>query len=189
MALAHVPQSHPLTLLSDSQYVVRMINEWIPKWKRSGWKIGTGKPVANLKLVQKLDGLVLARQPHLKVEWVKGHAGTRGNEEADRAAVAAAYAERGRKPIPQGTGWVWPPKRKPAKTAASERNTNSRAVSRGVSGQPTRSASHDKGKTAASVRSDGAMMGMRPDAGLSVTKCSSCGMTLHPLSLDCRCTR
>ena len=76
-----------LTLLTDSTYVQKGITEWLPNWKRRNWRTAAGKPVKNADLWQALDA---AAQPHtVDWQWVKGHAGDPGNEEADRLANLA----------------------------------------------------------------------------------------------------
>ena len=69
---------------TDSQYVQKGIKEWIHNWKRNGWRTADKKPVKNADLWQALDAL--AKQHEIQWLWVKGHAGTPGNERADRLA-------------------------------------------------------------------------------------------------------
>lgn len=73
--------------VSDSQYLVRGISEWLPGWKRRGWTRKTGA-IENLELWRELDGLL---QTHtLRAVWVRGHAGHPRNEYANHLATAAA---------------------------------------------------------------------------------------------------
>ena len=44
-----------IVLACDSEYVVKVISEWIVKWRRNGWKTTTGSPVANQDLWKKLE--------------------------------------------------------------------------------------------------------------------------------------
>ncbi|HTL97554.1 MAG TPA: ribonuclease HI [Holophagaceae bacterium] len=75
-------------LVSDSQYVLKGLTEWMPGWKRKGWKKADGQPVMNVDLWQRLEA---AAKPHrIKTEWVKGHAGHPENERVDRLANDAA---------------------------------------------------------------------------------------------------
>ena len=69
---------------TDSQYVLKGINEWIHGWKRNGWKTSAKQPVKNADLWQLLDAQV--RQHKLEWVWVKGHAGHPENERADALA-------------------------------------------------------------------------------------------------------
>ena len=56
----------------------------IHNWKKRGWRTSDGKPVKNVELWQRLDGLV--QQHQVAWHWVKGHAGDPGNERADELA-------------------------------------------------------------------------------------------------------
>ena len=68
-------------IYTDSQYVLKGINEWIHGWKRNGWKTSDKKPVKNADLWQLLDTLNAAQD--VEWRWVKGHSGDPGNERAD----------------------------------------------------------------------------------------------------------
>mgnify|MGYP000471729942 FL=1 len=74
----------PVTLWTDSTYVMKGITEWIHGWKKRGWKKSDKKPVVNKDLWQQLDTLNNERDVTWK--WVKGHAGVDGNERADELA-------------------------------------------------------------------------------------------------------
>lgn len=82
-----------ITLISDSQYVLKGLFEWSTGWIRNGWQNAAGKPVANRErwedAIAALDGL---RQKgcSIKGQWVKGHAGTPGNERVDQEAQRMA---------------------------------------------------------------------------------------------------
>lgn len=87
----------PLTVLCDSQYVINSVTQWMPGWKRRGWRKADGKPVLNRELLETLDLAMQGRQ--VKFEWIKGHAGHPLNEAADDRARAAATAyQRGEQP-------------------------------------------------------------------------------------------
>lgn len=73
-----------VTITSDSTYVLKGIQEWMPNWKKRGWKTASKKPVKNADLWQRLDALTA---PHrIDWRWVKGHSGHRENEIADQLA-------------------------------------------------------------------------------------------------------
>ena len=76
--------SGSITLHTDSTYLLKGITEWLPGWKRRGWKTAARKPVKNADLWQELDVLNAARD--ITWCWVKGHAGDPGNERADQLA-------------------------------------------------------------------------------------------------------
>ena len=69
---------------SDSTYVLKGIQEWMPNWKKRGWKTASKKPVKNVDLWQKLDQLVELHS--IDWQWVKGHSGHAENEIADQLA-------------------------------------------------------------------------------------------------------
>lgn len=71
-------------VFSDSKYVLTGITEWLPNWKKRGWKTAAKKPVLNVDLWQTLDAL--AAQHTIQWEWVKGHSGHPENEIADGLA-------------------------------------------------------------------------------------------------------
>lgn len=71
-----------LVLVTDSQYVVKGIKEWIKSWKARGWKKADKKPPENLEHWQELD-LLVQQSPLLDVQWVKGHSGHPQNEYCD----------------------------------------------------------------------------------------------------------
>ncbi len=74
-------------VVTDSQYVMRGMREWLPGWKKRNWKTAGNKPVKNVDLWQRLEQ---AAAPHqIEWEWVRGHQGHPDNERADRLAVAA----------------------------------------------------------------------------------------------------
>ena len=71
-------------LHTDSQYVMKGIQEWIRGWKARGWKTADKSPVKNDDLWKRLDA---ARERHdVDWRWVKGHAGHPLNERADALA-------------------------------------------------------------------------------------------------------
>jgi ribonuclease HI len=75
---------------TDSEYVVRGINEWLPNWKARGWRTADRKPVKNQDLWEQLDAA--AARHEIEWKWVKGHSGVPGNERVDALANAAIDA-------------------------------------------------------------------------------------------------
>ncbi len=69
---------------TDSQYVQKGMNEWLPGWKARGWRTADKKPVKNADLWQELEQQ--AAKHALTWLWVRGHAGDPGNERADQLA-------------------------------------------------------------------------------------------------------
>jgi ribonuclease HI len=73
-------------ILSDSSYVLKCGAQWIPDWKRLGWKRKRG-PLKNVDLLRRLDELATSHDVEWK--WVPGHAGEFGNERVDALANQA----------------------------------------------------------------------------------------------------
>jgi ribonuclease HI len=73
---------------TDSVYLRKGITEWVPAWKRNGWKTREKKPVKNSDLWMRLDSA--AQKHQVRWFWVKGHAGHPENERADELACRGA---------------------------------------------------------------------------------------------------
>jgi ribonuclease HI len=71
-------------LTSDSEYLRKGITEWLPRWKKRGWKTAAKKPVKNRDLWQQLEAV--SERHEMCWHWVKGHSGHRENEIADQLA-------------------------------------------------------------------------------------------------------
>ena len=82
-------------LVTDSQYVMKGIQEWLPNWKKRGWKTASKEPVKNADLWQALDEQVNRHQ--VEWQWVRGHTGHPGNEKADQLANRGVEEARGMK--------------------------------------------------------------------------------------------
>jgi len=89
-ALRHVEgQPGPVAIYTDSTYVIQGITQWVWGWRRRGWKTAQGGDVLNRDLWEELSGLAGARaRGDLDWRWVRGHAGTPGNERVDEIAVS-----------------------------------------------------------------------------------------------------
>jgi len=83
-ALESLREPCKVALHTDSKYVLQGLTEWLPGWKKRGWKTADKKPVKNQDLWERLDAAAARHQVDWK--WVKGHAGDPGNENADRLA-------------------------------------------------------------------------------------------------------
>jgi ribonuclease HI len=89
-ALEALKRSMPVRIYTDSQYVRQGITEWLPNWKKRGWRTADKKPVKNRDLWEALDAAVARHQ--VEWHWVKGHSGVPGNERVDALANAAIDA-------------------------------------------------------------------------------------------------
>lgn len=74
-------------MVSDSEYLVKGMREWVPGWMRRNWTRKAG-PIENLDLWQEL--VSAARHHRVQFTWVRGHKGHAKNEYANDLAVKAA---------------------------------------------------------------------------------------------------
>jgi ribonuclease HI len=60
-----------VVIKSDSEYVVRGVTEWLPKWKKNGWKNAKGQPIANSTYFQLIERLIEILEKDLSVKfWI-----------------------------------------------------------------------------------------------------------------------
>lgn len=92
-ALKALKKPCEIILCTDSRYVMDGVQQWLPNWKKNGWRTANKKtPVKNIDLWQVLDSLLELHK--IKWVWVKGHNGHPENERCDKLArdEAKAYA-------------------------------------------------------------------------------------------------
>lgn len=81
-------------VITDSAYVAKGAGQWLPGWKRNGWRRrekNRWAPVKNVELWQALDALL---QKHdVRFTTIAGHSGHAENERCDELAVAAALKQ------------------------------------------------------------------------------------------------
>ena len=92
-ALESLKRHCNVKVYTDSQYVQKGISEWLPQWKRRGWRTAGKKPVKNEDLWRELDGL--AQKHKVEWHWVRGHAGHVENERADALANRGVQSASG----------------------------------------------------------------------------------------------
>jgi ribonuclease HI len=90
--LSALKEGCAVEVVSDSQYLIKGMTEWIKQWQAKGWRNGRGRPVENRDLWEKLT--VLAGKHQVKWTWVRGHNGHTENERCDRMANEAARRSR-----------------------------------------------------------------------------------------------
>ena len=85
-ALNALSQPCRVEFFTDSEYLRRGITEWLPDWRRRGWKRKSGK-LANIDLWQVLEAAI--GEHDISWHWVRGHAGDRNNQHVDDLARKA----------------------------------------------------------------------------------------------------
>ncbi|MBI1723681.1 MAG: ribonuclease HI [Gemmatimonadetes bacterium] len=80
-----------IAFVSDSQYLVTGMSEWVPNWRARGWRRKRGE-IENLELWQEL--VSMAQRHDITWRWVRGHAGHPKNEYANFLATRAAKEQR-----------------------------------------------------------------------------------------------
>ena len=74
-----------LNVKSDSKYVIRGLTEFLSTWEDIGWI-----DVKNAIIFQTLASSLRSRSAPTTFQWVKGHSGVEGNEQADGSAGRGA---------------------------------------------------------------------------------------------------
>lgn len=88
-ALKALKRPMSVLLHSDSQYVIRGMNEWCNNWIANNWySHTTGMPVKNDDLWKSL--IAEAARHEIQWLWVRGHSGHVDNERADALANRGA---------------------------------------------------------------------------------------------------
>ncbi|MGW0364512.1 ribonuclease H family protein [Streptomyces sp. NPDC002990] len=127
----------------DSQYAMKAVTQWLPNWKRNGWKTASGQPVANRELVERIDRLLTERE--VTFVYVPAHRedGDHLNAIADQAASDAALTQE-----PAGTalGTEQMPVPAPARSAPSRQKSGTRGKAAPASTAPPRAARAIKAK-------------------------------------------
>ena len=99
-ALRSIKRKLPIVIYSDSQYVVRAVEQgWARRWRSRGWMRNAEERAENADLWAEL--LDLLDRHDVTFRWVKGHASNPENERCDQLAVEAAR----RKGLPPDPGY------------------------------------------------------------------------------------
>jgi ribonuclease HI len=94
--LKHLNERCSVEIITDSEYVKNGITNWIPGWKRNGWRSASKKPIKNQDLWLMLDELV--NQHDTTWKWTKGHASHEDNNRCDELASRAAEEQISNEP-------------------------------------------------------------------------------------------
>ena len=86
-----------IRIVTDSNYVVKGMTQWLPVWIKRNWLNKQKKPVLNRDLWETL--LDVSKPHEIEWIWVRGHAGHEENERCDelaREAIRAGIEEIGK---------------------------------------------------------------------------------------------
>lgn len=94
-------QDADITVVSDSSYVVKAVNEgWVFNWEKKDFAKAKNSDLW-------IRFLKVYRRHRVRFRWIKGHAGHPENERCDRLAVeAGAGAVAAGKTLPEDTGYT-----------------------------------------------------------------------------------
>ncbi|KAI0704937.1 ribonuclease H-like domain-containing protein [Cytidiella melzeri] len=80
---------------TDSEYVVKGMTEWLPRWKENHFRTSTGKRPANLDLFRQLNAMVEVAERKHKITIGFWHVGREHNKIADTLAKQGAHSAFG----------------------------------------------------------------------------------------------
>lgn len=90
-ALNYVGESGKSAIIyTDSKYTIDCLTTWAPAWEKAGWKKSDKKPILHLDVIQPTIDLLNMIKDRVHIQYVAGHSGNTGNDEADRLARAGA---------------------------------------------------------------------------------------------------
>ena len=87
-ALEITPTYAPMTIITDSRYVIDELTQNLSNWEDKGWI-----EVKNRDWFKRAAYLLRKRSAPTAFKWVKGHSGEEGNEESDTLAKAGVEKE------------------------------------------------------------------------------------------------
>lgn len=83
-AVEKIMPNESLLILTDSKLMVNTFTRYIGGWRNNNWRKSDGTEIKNLDLIKEMALLMKTRK--VKFQWIKGHAGISGNEQADGLA-------------------------------------------------------------------------------------------------------
>jgi ribonuclease HI len=86
----------PVTLYTDSSYVINGITKWVHAWQKTGWVTKAKTPVENRELWEALLEIVQIVEATQTISWkhVPGHSNIPGNMRVDEIANGFARGEK-----------------------------------------------------------------------------------------------
>ena len=83
-ALARLKRPCRVKVITDSNYVVKGMSEWMAGWIERNWLTAQKRPVSNKDLWERL--LKLSQLHQIEWKWIRGHHGHPENERCDQLA-------------------------------------------------------------------------------------------------------
>ncbi|KAG2342363.1 hypothetical protein BDR05DRAFT_886599, partial [Suillus weaverae] len=85
LALQRMEPYIPITFITDSRYAINCLTKHLPTWEDTSW-IG----VVNSEFIKATVYQLRKRSAQMSFEWIKGHNGQNGNEQADKLVKEGA---------------------------------------------------------------------------------------------------
>ncbi len=94
MGLTALKRHSRVKLVSDSNYVIQGLCEWMHKWKKNGWRKSpnSATKIPNAELWERAYAQYMSHT--VQPKWVRGHTGHPENERCDQLATAEAQRQK-----------------------------------------------------------------------------------------------
>lgn len=69
--IKYLKNESKIRIVTDSQYVIKGITEWLPLWKLNNFYTANGTKAKNIKEWKEIDNLI--KDKYIEFEWVKSH--------------------------------------------------------------------------------------------------------------------
>ncbi|CAG8700464.1 17433_t:CDS:2 [Racocetra persica] len=86
-------KTKPLEIMTDSKYVINIIEDWVEKWEKNGYMSYNNIPIKNQDLIKRLKKFIDNRIGTVRLIHIRGYWGNYGNEQADRLAKHGSLQE------------------------------------------------------------------------------------------------
>jgi len=91
-ALESLQSPSNVRVITDSNYVVKGMTEWLPNWLRNNWRNSQNRPILNRDLWERL--LKVSNKHQVSWHWIRGHDGHPENERCDKLATEAIKKQK-----------------------------------------------------------------------------------------------